>query len=160
MKFECLYCGKEFPPAKLKQCTCAACWSRNEKEFGSDWVNQDWHAQLMPDARLGKRTPHGLVGMTRVEQNRLVVVGIEDILDQDVVSDVLPRKTRVGRSQISESVQNTVVRLYLNGDTKPFRIYKKLNENRSDKPVSLSTIYRLVRQIRELPLPSGNTVDC
>ncbi len=159
MKFECLYCGGEFSPAKLKQHTCAACWSRNEKEFGSDWFTQDWHAQLTPDARSEKRTPHGLVGLTKGERDRLVVVGIEHISNEDI-SDIPPPIPHIGRRQISESVQNAVATMLVIENLTPRRIHEKLNENRFGRKVSLSTIYRLVRQIRELPLPSGNTVDC
>lgn len=159
MILECLYCGGEFPPAKLKQHTCAACWSRNEKEFGSEWFTQDWHAQLQLDARSEKRKPHGLVGLTKRERNRLVVVGIEHVSNEDV-SDVLPCKPRVGRSQISESVQNAVATMLVIENLTPRRIHEKLNKNRFGKKVSLSTIYRLVRQIRKLPLPDMNTVDC
>lgn len=159
MTFECLYCGGEFPPAKLKQHTCASCWSRNEKEFGSDWFTQDWHAQLTPDARSEKRKPHGLVGMTKGERDRLVVVGIEHVSTEDV-SNILPPIPHIGRNPVSENTRQAVARMLVIEKLTPRRIHEKLNENRSGKKVSLSTIYRLVRQIRKLPLPDVNTVDC
>ena len=157
---ECMYCTKQIPLYGVREYTCPECWSRNTREFGPDWNKEAWHTELLPTARLEKREPLGLSGMTKLERANLKVVNIDlDTISTDEVDATLPPTPHVGRKPVSESTRQAAARMFVIESLTPRRIHEKLNENRSGKKVSLSTIYRLVRQIRELPLPGASTVD-
>lgn len=156
---ECLYCSQLIPPTTAKQYTCPSCWQSNTELFGPDWYIQDWHVQLLPSARSMKHNLHGVTGLPQGVREWLRIVSVDNISDCDVVVDTLPQAPRMGRKRLPDELRQAIAILVVTEKFSTRAIHRRLTEEYGERAVSFSSVRRLVRQIRKLPLPGASTVD-